>query len=169
MRRILLLVAVCVASFACSGGRTRIYLPAGGCGAPQHDAFDPHSVVHVLPGTPTPHYLTNPPTSGEHQPTNVPSYRGVRSTPILPQVQVALLESSQVLVQYRPPESPGPLLGLATNRLVTLAPDPSLPVPVVASAWTWRLPCAGTAPAAMRAIEAFVTAHAGTGPQAPPP
>ena len=153
---------------ACSGGGSAP-LQATGCAAPHHDAFDPHSTVHVLPGAPTPSYLTNPPTSGVHQPINVPSYRGVRTASIAPQIQVGLLESSQVLVQYRPPIEPTKLVALTANKLVTVAPNPSLPAPVVATAWTWRLECTAPTPAVVAALQSFVAAHAGNGPQSPPP
>ncbi len=152
----------------CGGGAGGHQIVAG-CATPLHDRFDPHSTVHVLPGAPTPSYLTNPPTSGVHQPVNVPSYRGVKASPIAPQIQVALLESSQVLVQYRPPVAPTRLLQLATDRLVTLAPNASLPAPVVATAWTWRMECAPPSASVITSIQAFVAAHGGNGPQAPPP
>jgi hypothetical protein len=146
-----------------SGGSTTA------CGPPHHDAFDPRSVTHVLPGDAVPPYLTNPPTSGEHQPVDIRLYRGVLSRPVLPQIQVALLESSQVLVQYRPPAVAGPLATLAHNKLVTVDPDPALPSPVAASAWTWQIRCASETPDALAAVQAFITTHAGNGPQAPPP
>jgi hypothetical protein len=146
---------------ACGSGRSA----ASGCGSPVHDPFDPRSVTHVLPGAKVPPFITDPPTSGEHQPVDVHLYRGVLARPVLPQIQVALLESSQVLVQYR--TSIGVLGPLASNKLVTIAPDPTLASPVVATAWTWRLVC-GASPS-LSALQAFITVHAGAGPQAPPP
>ena len=172
MRRIPVVGALLAAVVlgACSGSSPpSSRVPADGCAAAVHDAFDPRSVVHVLPGTPTPTYLSDPPTSGEHQPINVALYRGVKPSSIIPPIQVALLESSQVLVQYRPPVATGPLLALASNRLVTIAPNATLPAPVVASAWTWRVACSGPTPAALGALRSFIATHAGHGPQAPPP
>ncbi len=68
------------------------------CGPVTRDALDPGSLTHVLPGAPAPSYLTDPPTSGAHQPT--PSVSGVQSKPIDPQIQVGILEEGHVLIQY---------------------------------------------------------------------
>ena len=149
---------------ACGSGTAH-----AGCAAPHHDPFDPRSVVHVLAGAVPPPYLTDPPTSGEHQPVNVPSYRGIRTGPIPPAIQVALLESSQVLVQYRSAADGAQLVGLTSNPLVTVAPNPSLPAAIVATGWQWRVACQGPASAALTTVRRFVSAHAGKGPQPPPP
>ena len=60
------------------------------------------------------------------------------------------------------------LLALAANRLVTVAPDPGLPAPVVATAWTWRLVCNGPSAPVVATLQSFIDAHAGKGPQPPP-
>ena len=165
MRLVFSAVALLMLTACTAGGRT----PSSGCAKPQHDPFDPRSVVHILPGAVPPPYLTNPPTSGEHQPVNILAYRGLVQSPITPQIQVALLESSQVLIQYQPTVGSQLLASLESTPLVTLAPNPALPTPIVATAWLWRLRCAGPAQTALPSLRAFVAAHAGNGPQPPPP
>jgi hypothetical protein len=123
-------------------------------------------VTHILPVFTPPPYLTDPPTSGEHQPVNLTLYRGALSSPVKPQIQVALLESSLVVVQYRSPALLAQLAPLEAFPLVTLAPNPALPAPVAASAWLWHMTCGG---ADLTALRAFVVAHQGNGPQVPPP
>jgi len=163
-----LLLGACSSSGSASGTAG---IPASGCARTKHDPLDPRSVTHVLPGAPEPPYLTDPPTSGEHQVVVVRNLRGSRSQPLTRPVQVGLLEKGQVLIQYRP--GPGDLAAsfsaLAGNPLVTVAPDPGLAVPVVATAWTWRLRCGDGGPRTVSALEAFVSAHAGKGPEQTPP
>jgi hypothetical protein len=81
-----------------------------------------------------------------------------------------MLESGFVIVQYQPaPASPaGPaglagLAGLAGNLVTVTPPAGPLPSPVVATAWTWKLECGSTAPAAMAGLRAFIAAHQGVG------
>ncbi|MBS1849243.1 MAG: hypothetical protein JST73_13290, partial [Actinobacteria bacterium] len=71
---------------------------AASCGPIVHDRLDPGSGTHVLPGSPTPTYIMNPPTSGAHQPG--PKITGPVSEPIAAPLQVGVLEEGRVLIQY---------------------------------------------------------------------
>lgn len=147
-------------------------VPTKGCALAHHDPFDPRSIVHVLPGSPEPPYLSDPPTSGEHEVAVVARFRGRLATPLPRPLQVGLLEKGQVLVQYRPDlgeVGAGALATLTANPLVTVAPAPGLSVPAAASAWTWVLRCGDAGPRALAALRAFVAAHAGRGPEPSPP
>jgi hypothetical protein len=129
------------------------------------DALDPGSLTHVLPGAPTPSYLTDPPTSGAHQPT--PPVTGVRRKPIDPQIQVGILEQGHVILQYRglDPAQVTELRRLASSTVV-VAPAPSLPgdAKVVATAWVTRQVCRGLDVPALRA---FARDRSGKGPGRP--
>jgi hypothetical protein len=151
----------------CSSGHGKsagVSAGAPGCRAPVQEALDPHSTEHLFPGAPEPSYLTDPPTSGPHRLGPPPT--GVVSTPISRPVQVAMLESGFVIIQYREGAGaagvPAGLAGLA-GPLVTVAPGPAgppLPAPIVATAWTWKLVCGSADP---RALEAFIATHRGKG------
>jgi hypothetical protein len=154
---VLLALAVTVVS-ACGGG--------GGdaaCADEVHERLDPNSAQHLLPGAERPTYTSNPPTSGAHNVGSFPT--GVLDTRIDEPVQVTLLEGGEVLLQYRPrdlrPSARDSLERLA-NRLpnVTVAPNPDLPAPVVATAWTYKQTCRGVD---VDALRGFVRAHAGKG------
>ena len=145
----------------CSGGTS----PAGGCRGPHTDALDIRSVLHLLPGAPEPPYSTDPPTSGAHRVGFYP--RGVVATPIGRPIQVALLEKGFIVVQYRSDLGPAAEAALAPLTALTpylaVAPDPTLPNPVVATSWLHDLRCGGTGPAALAAIGHFVTQRVGQG------
>jgi drug/metabolite transporter (DMT)-like permease len=134
------------------------------CGPSTQEVLDSLSTLHLLPGAPDPPYRTNPPTSGAHRVGLYP--RGVVDQPIPRPVQVALLEKGSVIVQYRPGTVNANALNVlaATNVLVTVAPNPTLPAPVVATAWTWKLTCRAVS---VPAVHAFVATHAGRGPGRP--
>ena len=113
---------------------------AGPCDRPERQRAQ-LPAIHVLPGQPEPSYLSDPPTSGPHAPlTSVPPVFG---TPLPKPTQVGILERGMVLVQYRPDLAPAErqrLLDLSGGP-VTVAPNPQLDRPVVASAWLYLLRC----------------------------
>jgi hypothetical protein len=104
-------------------------------------------------------FVTNPPTSGPHRPGVHPT--GVLTQPIEGGVQVSMLEGGAVLVQYRGMNDAdrAELEALAGGQ-VTVAPNPSLPAPVVATAWTYKLSCQGVD---TKALSEFIKDHAGKG------
>ena len=138
---------------------------ASACGPQIREALDPNSLVHVLPGAPTPRYESSPPTSGAHQPT--PPITGVQTTPIAPQVQVGILEQGRVLLQYRglDPAGERALRELASPTVV-VAPARSLPgkSTVVATAWVTKQSCNRLD---VPTLEKFVASRVGNGPGRP--
>jgi hypothetical protein len=160
-RAALVSVAVVVAALivtGCGGGSNHA-VAASGCGTPVQEKLDPQSTRHLFPGAAEPTYLSDPPTSGPHRLGPPPT--GAISTTIPRPVQVAMLESGYVILQYHglPAAQVATLAGLAGDR-VTVAPATSLPAPIVGTAWTWKLDCATVDPAA---LTAFVLAHRGRG------
>jgi hypothetical protein len=129
---------------------------AGACASPVQDPLDPGSLQHALPGSPPPSYLTEPPTSGPHQAGRLPG--GVVTEPLPGPIQVGALEAGQVLLQHRDlaPADRAALERLA-GPIVVVAPNPSLPARVVASAWRTRQLC-GAVDA--DALSRFVRDHA---------
>jgi hypothetical protein len=144
-----------------SGGPGAV--PAAGCAAAVNERLDPRSTIHLFASAKEPLYLSDPPTSGPHLP-GLP-YRGVLSAPIPRPSQVAMLESGYILLQHGdlPADQIATLVNLAGNLVTVAPPAGTLPAPVVATAWTWKLECGSMAPAAVTAIGAFVTAHRGVG------
>lgn len=121
----------------------------------------------MLPGAPEPPYSTNPPTSGAHRVGYYP--RGVVASPIARPTQVALLEKGFVVVQYQ--SSLGAAAGTALAPLtsaspyVAVAPNPTLPSPVVATSWLYDMRCASAAPVAVTAISRFIGQRVAHGPE----
>jgi len=144
----------------CGGSSARA---SAACQPAFQEKLDSRSTEHLFPGAPEPKYLTEPPTSGPHQ--LGPPFTGVVTTPIPRPKQVAMLESGYVLVQYQglAAAQVGQLAALAGN-LVTVAPAAAtMPAPVVATAWTWKLTCPATVAANLQSIQAFIAAHKGQG------
>lgn len=110
------------------------------CASVVVEALDPGSPRHVLPGTPEPTYATDPPTSGAHRAGPTPS--GVVEEALPRSVQVAVLERGGVVVQHRDADDRAALAPLGGDRVV-VAPNPDLPVRVVATAWRHKLACTG--------------------------
>lgn len=126
------------------------------CGVPVREELDPDHLLHVTdPNAVT--FRTDTPSSGPHLSAGGPT--GVVDEPLLPAVQVAILERGDVLVQYRDPADAEALRALAADRVV-VAPRPTLDERVVATAWTYRLGCTGLD---TKAVERFMAAHAGKG------
>lgn len=158
---LVVIAAVCMLG----GGTAAAWMTRSGpgpCDGPTRDPLDPQSLQHPLPGAPPPTYATEPPTSGPHQPGRL---AGVLTEPVPAPVQVGALEAGQVLLQHRDltPADRTRLERLA-GPLVVVAPNPALPVPVVASAWRTRLPCRALD---LKALQRFVTDHAGHEPPHP--
>lgn len=133
-----------------------------GCGSIQRETLDPAYLVHVLGSDTAVEYGSDPPTSGPHQPG--PAESGVLDEPLPRPVQVGILERGDVLLQHGP-ELPADdlaaLEALAGDR-VTVAPNPDLPEPVVATAWVFKQSCS-TVDAA--ALEEFIDERVGQGPE----
>ena len=130
------------------------------CSPVRAERLDPASATgHVLPGAPEPRYLTDPPTSGPHQSATPP--RGRLREPLPRPAQVALLEHGEVLLQHRglSADDRDDLEGLAGEN-VTVAPNPNLTSPVVATAWTTKQTCDRVDIAALRE---FIREHRGHG------
>jgi drug/metabolite transporter (DMT)-like permease len=122
---------------------------AAACSAVVREALDPASTHHVLPGAPEPTYATEPPTSGAHRAGPTPA--GTLDEPLPRSVQVAVLEQGGVLVQYRDMGDRGALAPLGGDRVV-VAPNPDLPVRVVATAWRQKVACTGLDVETLRAF-----------------
>ena len=136
-------------------------VPLGGCGdsssacgVPVREELDPNSLLHVIDPT-VAKYKSDPPTSGAHLSTPGPG--GLVTAPMLPALQVTVLERGDVLVQYRDDADRAPLAPLVGNGVV-VAPQPSLPERVVVTAWTYKLICRSID---TTAISKFVGDHAG--------
>lgn len=135
----------------CSGSEA-----AGPCRQPVREELDPGHLVHVIDPT-TARFKTNPPTSGPHVGGAAPT--GALDQPILGAVQTAILERGDVLIQYRDidPNDVGQVRAMAGGHTVT-APNPDLPAPVIATAWTYKLSCDAVD---TDALAKFVRQHAG--------
>ena len=108
------------------------------------------------------------PTSGDHVGDAV---CGAVDEPLDADTQLASLAAGRVVVQYDPEEVQGSDLdrlaawhGAYADRVV-LAPNRRLDTPVVATAWTRRLPLRGVEASF---LSTFVTAYAGGGPRPAP-
>ncbi len=160
MRRIVLAtVIVAVSCVSCTDGEPRA------CGPALREALDPSTLVHVLPGAPPPSYVTNPPTSGAHQPT--PAIVGAQSAPLEPQLQVGILEQGRIVVQYHGLNAADQkaISTLASDDVVT-APAPDLPgdTSIVATAWMTKMSCRSLD---IDAIEDFARTRSGKAPGHP--
>ncbi|HUR23585.1 MAG TPA: DUF3105 domain-containing protein [Acidimicrobiales bacterium] len=125
------------------------------------DPLDSRGNQHVLPGAPTPTYAVDPPTSGPHDAGE--AVTGLQAEPLTGPVQVTVLELGGILLQYRPDlpvADRNRLAGLAGDKVV-VAPNPSLPAPLVATAWRRRLSCRGVD---LTAVRIFIVQRKGKGP-----
>lgn len=151
--------AACIA-LACVG--TMVGVPACGedgsaaaCGPTTVEQVDPR-LYHLLPNTPAPSYLTDPPTSGPH----IAGLRvsGVQTKPLTGVEQVSTLELNIVIVQYGAKisaEDRTALERLAGDQL-TVAPSGKDDDRVIATGWMTKMTCIGANP---DAIGAFVAAY----------
>lgn len=152
----LLVLAVAVAGCGDDDGAS------GGCDPITREALDSAYLVHVL-GTETDvDYTSDPPTSGPHQPS--PPVDGVVTEPIIRPIQVGILERGDVLVQHDPDLAAADVEELRTlaGPRVIVAPNPDLPAPVVATAWTYKRSCRAVD---LAELEEFATERVGNGPE----
>lgn len=158
-----LVVLAAGAVTACSQSSQETAVPANGCAPGFNERLDPRSTIHLFTAAEQPKYLTDPPTSGPHR--LGPPYTGVVKAPIPYPSQVAMLESGYIILQSQglPPAQEATLSGLAGTLVSVAPPVATLPSPVVATAWTWKLECGSVTPAAVTAIRAFIAAHKGVG------
>jgi hypothetical protein len=141
----------------CGGGGAE-----GACSAITREALDPSYLVHVLGDEAGVEYLSDPPTSGPHQPG--PPVEGVVDDPLPPAVQVGILERGDVLVQHDPgldDTDRRQLEGLAGEHVV-VAPSPDLDDPVVATAWVFKRTCGSVD---RDALQEFIEERVGHGPE----
>lgn len=101
---------------------------------------DPASLQHVLDPDAVV-FQTDPPTSGPH--LSGPPVAGRFGAPITAAAQVRALEDGRVVVQYTDAALGDELAALGDDLDVefVIAPADTLPAPVVATAWTWKLTC----------------------------
>jgi hypothetical protein len=126
------------------------------CDQPVREELDPASLTHVIDPADA-RFTTNPPTSGPHVSGALPT--GVVDEPIPGAVQVAVLEGGNVLVQYRDlSDADRTEVEAFAGDQVVVAPNPDLPAPVVATAWTYKLTCDALD---VDAVETFIADHAG--------
>lgn len=142
---------------ACGGGDDG----DGACGPITREALDSAYLVHVLADADDVEYTSDPPTSGPHQPG--PAGGGSLDDPISRPSQVGILEQGYVLLQYGPDLPPADLTALHGFGApgVVVAPNPDLPAPVVATAWTYKRTCDAVDVAA---LQEFIDERSGKGP-----
>jgi hypothetical protein len=152
------LVVVAMIAAGCGGDASG----SKACGPITRERLDPDYLVHTLPGAPEPSYLSDPPTSGAHQPS--PDISGVVAEPLTRPVQVGLLETGKVLVQHQPDLADDEIAALTelAGEQVIVAPNPDLDDPIVATAWVTKRTCRQLDSEALRE---FIDGHVGTGPK----
>lgn len=150
--------ALVLATTACRAGGARV----GVCGPIVREALDPAYLVHVLGAQAEAEYTTDPPTSGPHQAG--PAVEGVVAAPISRPAQVGILERGDILLQHDPDLPTAQLADLENlaGPGVVVAPNPDLPDPIVATAWTYKRTC-GSVDAG--ALADFIERRAGKGPE----
>lgn len=131
------------------------------CGPIQEEPLDPTYLVHVVGTGEDIEYRSDPPTSGPHKAG--PPVEGVVDEPLPRPVQVGILERGDVLVQHAPDLTPEEQADLATLAApgVVIAPNPDLPAPVVATAWTHKRTCDAVD---LDALQGFIDERRGKGP-----
>ena len=140
----------------CGGGDGR-----AACGPTTREALASAYLVHVLSDDQSVEYTSDPPTSGPHVPS--PPTEGVLDEPLSPALQVGVLERGDVLLQHDPDLSSDDRAQLEelAGSSVVVAPNPDLPVPVVATAWLFERTCDELG---VDALEAFIDERRGRGP-----
>lgn len=131
------------------------------CGPVVEEPLDASYLVHVVGDGDDIQYTSDPPTSGPHKAG--PAIDGVVDRPLTRPVQVGILERGDVLVQHHPDLVPALQAELATlaGPGVVIAPNPDLPAPVVATAWTHKRTCQAVD---LDALRGFIDARRGKGP-----
>ena len=152
MRKISLISPLCailITASACSRET--------GCDLPRQEPLSSSSSLHLL-GNAEVAWETTPPTSGPHYP--IAPAGGVYDFTLSPLEQVAFLESGGVIVQYHPNRIENNLgkLTLLANNNVIVSPNPTLDIPVIGTAWTWKISCKNFDTTALRG---FITDYVG--------
>jgi len=131
----------------------------GGC-VEIREPEDPASLQHVLDPDRVV-FQTDPPTSGPH--LSGPPVSGRFDAPITAAAQVRALEDGRVVVQYTDAAVGAELAALTDDPDVefVVAPATTLPAPVVATAWTWKLTCSAVD---LDRLRAFGAARVGDAP-----
>lgn len=125
--------------------------------------------THLLPSQPTPHYGTNPPTSGNHDP--IPLANGAYDAQITDfRHAVHTLEHGRVEIEYQPslPEADQlKLKGVFDEdfRDMVLFQNPTMRWQVAAAAWDHYLGCPKYNPKVLDAIRAFRDTYRDQGPE----
>jgi Protein of unknown function (DUF3105) len=127
---------------------------AAGCGQPFREPLNPNSLQHVIDPASV-KFATDPPTSGPHLFTTPP--RGLVTRALLPAEQVTVLETGDVLVQYRD-ASDAKVVQALNQTGVTIAPNATLRTRIVATAWTYKLECGGVD---QPSLQRFISSHKG--------
>ncbi len=128
------------------------------CEGARSEPLAPDGLIHVLPGAET-DYLSDPPTSGPHIAWNAPA---VIDRVLSPAEQVGVLESGDVLVQYRPNDVEAEAVAELESQLpdrAHLAPNPALPAPVVFTAHLIKQTCSTLD---TEALDRFIADEAGS-------
>ena len=112
----------------------------GSCSSEVRERLDPGSLRHVLPGGAPQKYLSDPPTSGAHQPGT--NFSGVVGKPIYAPQQLAVLEGGQILIQYRDiSETERLTINGFAGKNVVVAPNPTMPNKIILTAWRTKVTC----------------------------
>ncbi len=83
---------------------------------------------------------------------------GVQTEPLPAPIQVGILESGQVLIQYR--DTTDQLDQLATDTVI-VAPNASLSAPIVITAWLHKMECTNVN---IEELERFIGTNRNRGP-----
>lgn len=106
------------------------------------ETFADQGVEHIVDGTPTPEYNSDPPTSGPH--AQAPAPCGIYRRPVPDVSQLHSMEHGAVVVHYDPGLDRSQIeklegIGRAIGDDVIVGPRADIPAPVVLTAWTKRL------------------------------
>ncbi len=135
----------------------------GSCAASVSEPLDPTAALRLLPNAPEPTYATDPPSSGAF--VVGASVDPTPAEPLSRPVQVSLLASGNVLIQYDatlPAADVTDLQGLAGDDVI-VAPNPTMGSPIVATAWRVRQVCEQLD---LSALRQFATVNANRAPDA---
>jgi hypothetical protein len=124
--------------------------------------------THLLPTEETPKYGTNPPTSGNHDPT--PIADGAYLTMPQPRNFVHSLEHGRIEIQYAsslPPADQLALKGIFDEDFVHMLmfPNDDMKAEVAVTAWRNLMTCEKYSPKVLDAIRDFRDAHRDQGPE----
>lgn len=129
--------------------------PSADCGPSTVEQVDSR-LYHLLPSSPSPSYLTDPPTSGPH----VSGLRvtGVQNRALTGIEQVSTLELNIVIVQYGSAISADDRAGLErlAGDQVTVAPSGKDDDRVIVTGWMTKMTCVGASP---DAVTAFIASY----------